>query len=57
MDAVSQELQAEIPQVEEESSWEVFSEDEFSESSEESTDEDSGDEILRHRSAKRRIVS
>jgi len=43
----------------EDSDWEVESDEdsEFLESSEEGSDEDSGDEVLRHRCAKRRAVS
>ena len=40
MNAIQEELEAEVPLVEEESSWEVCSEEEFFDSSEESCDEE-----------------
>ncbi len=57
MDAVPEELQTQVQDLEEESSWEVFQEDEFSGQSEEGSDEDSGDEVLRYWSAKHKAVS
>ena len=47
MNAVPEDLQAQVSQVQEESDWEVFSEDEFQESSEESSDEGIGNQIYR----------
>lgn len=55
-------VQEEIPEQEQEdeSSWEVFSQEgdgDFSESSYSSTDEESGDEVLRPRRRKQSVVS
>lgn len=58
--AVHTEDVTQLPEVQEESSWEVFSTDgesELSESGQESLDEDSGDEVLRHRDRKRAALS
>lgn len=53
-------LQTQVPEMEEESSWEVFtdeSSEEFCSESEESDYEDNGDEVLRYRARKRSAVS
>jgi hypothetical protein len=55
--AVQEEIQLPPQDVQEESLWEVFSEDsDFSESSEESSDEEFGDQVHRRSRSKRSTV-